>query len=560
MKKLYLAIALLAMAGGCNKDAHSLADGDSAILNIGGTSYSIAPSGGKIDIPIETNTDYIVSIPTENRSWISATSARTVLSLIIKENFDVISRSSSISLLDRADNVLAEIFISQNGNIPRNQIFYTSSDGGKVLPDTRQNLFGPGFTITSNTYFGGQGIITFDGDITTVGDKAFSGCSNLRSIILPEGVTSIGSMAFEDCTSLTDITIPTNTSSVGAQAFSNCTALSRIALPDKITEIGYGVFQSCSALTDVYLPYGLSAIGAAAFVGCSSLTGISIPGSVTIIGNDSFCDCSSLNGIIIPDSVTEIGNYSFKNCVSLDVLSIPPSVKKLGQGIASGCVCDLYIYPPDSDCSYNAPMSGFAGYVIVPDDAASIPEGFRADSKTTKGYKGKFASSDNHCLIYEGTLIDYVRGDGASSYQTPEGIRKIGRYAFGGAYMYLTLTNLRLSEGVEEIAENGFGFHFNDLKVIELPSTLKKIGTNAFVDCQHIQYICCQALIPPDMAGTAGLQTNYMQTVETIYVPKESEELYKNAEGWSLFASEIYGVTWPDTDFSPLFSDDMWPY
>ena len=72
MKKLYLAIALLAMAGGCNKDAHSLADGDSAILNIGGTSYSIAPSGGKIDIPIETNTDYIVSIPTENRSWISA--------------------------------------------------------------------------------------------------------------------------------------------------------------------------------------------------------------------------------------------------------------------------------------------------------------------------------------------------------------------------------------------------------------------------------------------------------------------------------------------------------
>ena len=105
----------------------------------------------------------------------------------------VTSRTSSVSLLDRDDNVLAEIFITQNGNIPRNQIFYTSSDNGKVLPATSQNVFGPGFTITSNTYFGGQGIITFDGDITTVGEMAFSGCANLKSVILPEdGVYSPG--------------------------------------------------------------------------------------------------------------------------------------------------------------------------------------------------------------------------------------------------------------------------------------------------------------------------------------------------------------------------------
>ena len=105
----------------------------------------------------------------------------------------VTSRTSSVSLLDRDDNVLAEIFITQNGNIPRNQIFFTSSDNGKVLPATSQNVFGPGFTITSNTYFGGQGIITFDGDITTVGEMAFSGCANLKSVILPEdGVYSPG--------------------------------------------------------------------------------------------------------------------------------------------------------------------------------------------------------------------------------------------------------------------------------------------------------------------------------------------------------------------------------
>ena len=134
-------------------------------------------------------------------------------------------------------------------------------------------------------------------------------------------------------------------------------------------------------------------------------------------------------------------------------------MKTLGQGIASGCVCDLFIYPPGSGCDYENPLTGFAGYVVVPDDAPSIPENFGADIKTAKGYKGKYASADNHCLVYEGTLIDYVRGDGKSSYQTPEGIRRIGRNAFSGAYMYLALTNLRLSEGVEEIAEDGFGIH-----------------------------------------------------------------------------------------------------
>ena len=167
--------------------------------------------------------------------------------------------------------------------------------------------------------------------------------------------------------------------------------------------------------------------------------------------------------------------------------------------------------------------------------------------KARGGYKGKYASADNHCLVYEGTLIDYVRGDGKSSYQTPEGIRRIGRNAFSGAYMYLALTNLRLSEGVEEIAEDGFGFHFNDFKVIELPSTLKSIGADAFADCQHIRYICCQALTPPLMEGTAGLQASNMQTLETIFVPEESEELYRNAGGWSVFAGKIHGTTWPDT-------------
>lgn len=110
MKRLYLAIALLATVAGCGKNSYNPANGGPAVLDIGGTSYSIAPAGGNIDIPVKTNTDYSVSIPEENRSWISATPARTVLSLTIQANPDTAphgrnGRISDKQYADPGDNI-----------------------------------------------------------------------------------------------------------------------------------------------------------------------------------------------------------------------------------------------------------------------------------------------------------------------------------------------------------------------------------------------------------------------------------------------------------------------
>lgn len=105
-------------------------------------------------------------------------------------------------------------------------------------------------------------------------DIAFSGCSSLKSLIIPVSVTSIGDRAFCDCSSLISL-----------------------VLPDGVTSIGYRTFYGCSFLNSVVIPDGVTSIGHSAFSDCSSLSSIAIPNSVTSIGNWAFEDCNFPNDL-----------------------------------------------------------------------------------------------------------------------------------------------------------------------------------------------------------------------------------------------------------------------
>ena len=153
--------------------------------------------------------------------------------------------------------------------------------------------------------------------VDRIGDYSFYKGANLTSVTIPSSVTSIGESVFENCSGLTSVTIPSSVTSIGERAFSGCSGLTSVTIPSSVTSIGRYAFRVCSGLTSVTIPSSVTSIGSSAFSGCSGLTSVTIPSSVTSIGWSAFSGCSGLTSVTIPSSVTSIGDSAFEGCSGL---------------------------------------------------------------------------------------------------------------------------------------------------------------------------------------------------------------------------------------------------
>ena len=232
--------------------------------------------------------------------------------------------------------VLLLTIISSDEDEPNspNKIYYTSSDGNIVIPNAT-DVFGA--KIISNTYEKGQGVITFDGLVTNIGDYAFFYCDSLTSITLPNSVTSIGDCAFWGCKLLTSIDIPNSVTTIGEWTFAFCKSLSSVTLGNGVTSIGKSAFSSCKSLFSINIPNNVTSIGDHAFNLCDLLTSVTLGNSVTSIESSTFFGCKSLSSINIPNSVTSIGDCSFLGCSSLTSITLGSSVTNIGYAAFSSC-------------------------------------------------------------------------------------------------------------------------------------------------------------------------------------------------------------------------------
>ena len=202
-----------------------------------------------------------------------------------------------------------------------NEIWYTAT--AKVVPYSK-NVFGANIESNEWNEATGEGIITFDGDVTMIGALAFEYCSRLTSVTIPNSVTKIGHEAFWGCSNLTSIAIPDSVTSIGWYAFVACRSLTSVTIPDSVTEIGNYAFQDCSGLTSVEIGSGCTSIGDYAFQRCRSLTSITIPDSVTLIGEYAFEECSKLASVYCKSTIPPTGVYNmFSNNASNRKIYVP---------------------------------------------------------------------------------------------------------------------------------------------------------------------------------------------------------------------------------------------
>ena len=183
---------------------------------------------------------------------------------------------------------------------------------------------------TIGTEFNGKGIFAFDElqyftGMTSIPSSAFSDCSELLSIKLPDNIISINDNAFVRCQSLREIHIPANIESIGYRAFRSCKKLATVIFEKSSqlktigggyhSDIDYGAFSYCTALTSIEIPASVETIEASAFMNCSSLTTITFEkgSQLKTIGGGYYSSSSYSN-------VYYYGAFcSLKNLVTVDM-------------------------------------------------------------------------------------------------------------------------------------------------------------------------------------------------------------------------------------------------
>jgi len=162
--------------------------------------------------------------------------------------------------------------------------------------------------------------------------KAFASCSTIVSVTIPDSVTDILCEAFTGCTNLKEVSLPQKLDRLDSSAFKNCTSLENITFPSEIVNFGKEVFSGCTNLKALEIPEGIKTIPEKCFQSCTGLQTVTIPGTVSKICAAAFADCNASNKteVVILEGVEEIDERAFASC-GLSSITIPSSLTWVGN-------------------------------------------------------------------------------------------------------------------------------------------------------------------------------------------------------------------------------------
>ena len=407
--------------------------------------------------------------------------------------------------------------------VPETQkIYYKSS--AKVLPheDFPWVFETFGANIVSHDYneVSGEGVITFDADVTTIGSRAFYINDILSEITIPESVTSISYQAFYHCSNLkafrgkyasndgrclivednllrafapaglTSYEIPYGVEIIGTYAFNFCYILERVTIPDSVTTIGSYAFHVCDGLTEITIPDSVEFLSTSLVYNCSNLesfygkfatedgrclivddvlyafapaniTTYSIPYGVTVINPRVFYNCENLVEITIPESVWGVGSYAFAYCDGLSKIVIPNSVE--------------YIYE-------------YAFY---------------------------------NC-------------EGLEEINIPDSVISVGDFSFAWCSK---VKNITLGNSLEYIGQQAFCA--NSITEITIPESVTNMNGFTFYGCTLLNRVYCMPITPPACYYPFDIVSDFR-----IYVAYDSVvDAYQRDDYWGVYADYLYPIT-----------------
>ena len=243
----------------------------------------------------------------------------------------------------------------------------------------------PYATITK--YTGSDSVVVIPSNIngatvTKIGSKAFSGCSSITNITIPETITAIGDNAFYDCRRLKSITVPGSVTNIDRYTFKDCVSLTSVILSEGVLTVSDYAFEGCMNIEYFRIPSTLNkistgipseklktlgAVGSGSNVEVSGQTfkfdvfnnyykpkysgqayyspkfpyieKLVVSDNFNTIENNTFFEYIHLTDVYISDNNSNItiGQEAFSGCSKLVNVHIGDGVEKLEDGVFSGC-------------------------------------------------------------------------------------------------------------------------------------------------------------------------------------------------------------------------------
>ena len=407
--------------------------------------------------------------------------------------------------------------------------YYTNEDDDEVgVMYSKSGEYSGDVVIPSTVTYNGKQYT-----VTSIGSKAFSGCTRLKKVTIPNSVTSIGNEAFYYCIDLTTVTVPNSVTSIGNRAFENCTGLKTVTLGNSVTSIRFRSFYGCTGLTTVKIGNSVTTIGYKAFDGCTDLT--------TVIWNarnaqdfqyDScpFSDCENLtefvfgeevehipaylcynltllNTIVIPNSVTSIGKGAFAYCIGLTTVTIPNSVTSIGSSAFAGCTGLTTVTIGNSVTSIGGrAFENCTGLITVtiPNSVTSIENyafpGCTSLKKVIWNARNAQDCQYGRCpFSYCKNLTEFVFGEevehipgylcneltSLNTIVIPNSVTSIGSSAFAGCK---GLTEVTIGNSVKSIGSWAFS-SCTSLTAITIPNSVTSIESGTFYSCTSLKTV-----------------------------------------------------------------------
>ena len=406
-----------------------------------------------------------------------------------------------------------------------------------------------------------------------IASEAFSECSALTQVTIPDGVTSIGEGAFSDCSALTQVTLPDGVTSIGEGAFSDCSALTQVTLPDGVTSIGEYAFSRCFALTQVTIGNSVESIGNYAFEGCSALTQVTIPESVTSIGSSAFSGCSKLASIRCEATTPPaLGSDCFYD-TSFAIVFIPTGTKDTyttawgssytyieGEGVEltvhvetpgglTGAIVakghmpaavnkltvtgtlnddDFSIIKNNMTSLYDLDISGITNTTLPEAVFSRKKTLLQIDLPTQLTAIPENAFED--CLIFSITIPESVTSIGWWAFEgctsltqvtIPNSVTSIGNYAFSDCS---SLTQVTIGNSVTSIGSSAFE-GCSALTQVSIPNSVTSIGSGAFSDCSSLT----QVSIPNSVTSIGRGAFYYCSALTSVIIGNHVETISSNA-------------------------------